>query len=330
MSHYTMLVAAKDTGELSEKLLPYYEYGCGEYDELVKPYLVFKDCTEEIDESYEDTIERVVVIDGNENPRLVSKYDGMFRIPYKRGDDICSMSHEIPKELSVIDVPHKALYKSKDDFVTEWHGYEYNKELGVYGYWHNPNKKWDWYVVGGRWEGLLLLKDGSGTTNQALAGDIDWERIRNKKIDDIWINWKEYLSNAYLPYILWYTGVGKIWEAAYGILLKINRKFALKTKEIFWKVSRKLKRGKSGKEFKDPDWDLGIELGELPWDTIRRRTASYTWGIVTRDGEWLKKATMGWFGMSHGNQGRKFYKACHKEIKSFDDDQMVYVVDCHI
>ena len=29
-----------------------------------------------------------------------------------------------------------------------------------YEYWHNPNGKWDWYQVGGRWCGSLKLKRG--------------------------------------------------------------------------------------------------------------------------------------------------------------------------
>ena len=29
-----------------------------------------------------------------------------------------------------------------------------------YEYWHNPNGKWDWYQVGGRWTGSIKLKDG--------------------------------------------------------------------------------------------------------------------------------------------------------------------------
>ena len=28
------------------------------------------------------------------------------------------------------------------------------------GYWRNPNARWDWWVIGGRWRGLLLLRPG--------------------------------------------------------------------------------------------------------------------------------------------------------------------------
>ena len=44
---------------------------------------------------------------------------------------------------------------------------------------YNPNSKWDWYSIGGRWDGFLILKerDEEGEvieTNQALFNEIDW------------------------------------------------------------------------------------------------------------------------------------------------------------
>src|SRR5579859_6601454 len=33
-------------------------------------------------------------------------------------------------------------------------------ETGKKGYWENPNRKWDWYSLGGRWAGFFLLKNG--------------------------------------------------------------------------------------------------------------------------------------------------------------------------
>ena len=49
---------------------------------------------------------------------------------------------------------------------------EVDDETGKKGYWENPNRKWDWYQVGGRWKELLKLKDGS-FANQAKVSDLD-------------------------------------------------------------------------------------------------------------------------------------------------------------
>lgn len=29
------------------------------------------------------------------------------------------------------------------------------------GYYDNPNAKWDWYILGGRWSGMIKLKEGA-------------------------------------------------------------------------------------------------------------------------------------------------------------------------
>ena len=38
---------------------------------------------------------------------------------------------------------------------------------------YNPKSKWDWWSEGGRWSGMLKLKDG-GTADTARIGDIDF------------------------------------------------------------------------------------------------------------------------------------------------------------
>lgn len=61
---------------------------------------------------------------------------------------------------------------------------------------YNPDSKWDWYEVGGRWHGMLLLKPGktgrrgspdlmtpsAGNYDSAYAADIDFEQMRKNSI----------------------------------------------------------------------------------------------------------------------------------------------------
>ena len=67
---------------------------------------------------------------------------------------------------------------------------------GKKGYWFNPNAKWDWYQLGGRWYGYLPLKeDGQGefgkkswtckdkepqpqTCDQTSLGNIDLDKMK--------------------------------------------------------------------------------------------------------------------------------------------------------
>lgn len=84
--------------------------------------------------------------------------------------------------------------------IATWHGYEIDND-GNYYYEHNPNAKWDWYQVGGRWTGFLKLTDKAKDapvisghfnmdktevqqliknrrTDRACVGEIDWDAMK--------------------------------------------------------------------------------------------------------------------------------------------------------
>lgn len=64
---------------------------------------------------------------------------------------------------------------------------------------YNPDSKWDWYEVGGRWQGMLILKTGKtgerGTPglmtkitknfDAACVTDIDFDAMRKKQLEGI-------------------------------------------------------------------------------------------------------------------------------------------------
>ncbi len=60
------------------------------------------------------------------------------------------------------------------------------------GYWENPNRKWDWYLMGGRWTGFFKLKSGSRgilgepgiLTDQATTGS-DQARLKDIDTEDM-------------------------------------------------------------------------------------------------------------------------------------------------
>lgn len=65
--------------------------------------------------------------------------------------------------------------------VLSW-GYELDEDENLLST-YNPNAKWDWYCVGGRWNGFLVLKerakDGSIIeVNEAYFSDIDWDYMK--------------------------------------------------------------------------------------------------------------------------------------------------------
>ena len=56
----------------------------------------------------------------------------------------------------------------------------------------NPNGKWDWYVVGGRWSNILRLKNGT-RANVARLKDIDFSSDETKiqEARQFWEKWVE-------------------------------------------------------------------------------------------------------------------------------------------
>ena len=54
---------------------------------------------------------------------------------------------------------------------------------------YNPDSKWDWYEVGGRWNNVLVTKEGNGT-NEDCVSEIDWDKTMTPfayiDIDEEW------------------------------------------------------------------------------------------------------------------------------------------------
>lgn len=94
-------------------------------------------------------------------------------------------------------------YKSIDDFIEDYYGYE--KIDGVYGRYTNPNAQWDWYELGGRWTGYFKVKESTGSykvgrpglmTDKALKGFAD--QLLKRDID--------FDHKDYTPYALVVNG----------------------------------------------------------------------------------------------------------------------------
>ncbi|AIY85262.1 hypothetical protein U729_3094 (plasmid) [Clostridium baratii str. Sullivan] len=170
---------------------------------------------------------------------------------------------------------HKEEYTDVDTFAKDYYGYK--KHEDKYGYWENPNAKWDWYLIGGRWSESLIDKKGK-KVSFALLKDIDWDKMREqaKKVAEyMWDNTPE----------------------------GIERFFA------------------------------GITKEDTRESFIKRQTEFSTYAVVTPDGVWHSKGTMGWFGLSKENDNaantwsNNFYDTF---IKNEDQETMLVIVDCHI
>jgi hypothetical protein len=183
---------------------------------------------------------------------------------------------------------------------------------------YNPNSKWDWYEIGGRWHGNFFLKPNIkrenigkpswglsaieiaevialGKVDQALMSEIDWERTNS--ISD------EQFSH-----------LNALWDWIDG--LATENDYEKRTgNHIFYKKQ------------------YYIELYGTREEHIRRAGLFTTYAVLTEDGKWHAPGDMGWFGMSSDSpeEKAKYEKGFFDMfLKDLSPNTMLTVVDCHI
>lgn len=175
---------------------------------------------------------------------------------------------------------------------------EPDEKTGKRGYWENPNRKWDWYVIGGRWTGMLKLKPNAegeigepGTFNEpaeggycdsALIKDIDFEGMQKESAAEREENWADYQK-------------------------------ALKAKEdLTW---RRITMGINDKTTKE---------------SYMARSTFSTFAVLM-NGKWYQKGEMGWFGVASDEKDQdKWQDEFDKLLKELPPDTRITIVDCHI
>lgn len=147
MSHFVAYVLCdkKDNFEsrVSELLAPYMENCCETPD---KKYMVFSDVEDERRKEYECEGTDQVQLD---NGAWVWPWSECFRVPGTFGSG--TGTHKVPDDLMRVKRSFKDIYPTFDKFMADWVGLSKDPEMGRYGYWENPNARWDWYQIGGRW-----------------------------------------------------------------------------------------------------------------------------------------------------------------------------------
>ncbi len=176
-------------------------------------------------------------------------------------------------------------------FIEEYSG-EHQNDDGAWGYWHNPNAKWDWYVVGGRCRDMLRLKDGS-MCDSAKASDIDFRlhldpeiAADNRRFWEIIVEGQEPVDKAEKDkYRSMYNA--EYWKRRFG--------------DVENYIKARASFGTYAVLTADGEWH---EPGEMGW-----------WAMTSATPE----------------QEGEFAGAYHERfIKPLKDNDVVTIVDCHI
>lgn len=153
MSHYALLVMADEIPDslgdyLNKVLEPYQEGDCD------RKYLVFDDITEESQKQYETDYAYFTEVRGE--LIHVTERDGQYLYFDEEKDEVVYVSESKVKKMMLNE-----RYPTFDEFMECYRYEDRDDETGSYGYWYNPNAKWDWWAIGGRWHGLLKASRGA-------------------------------------------------------------------------------------------------------------------------------------------------------------------------
>jgi hypothetical protein len=180
MSHFTVAVFTEDENrDIDDLMAP--------YDENISAEPYVDSTKEELIQHERKRMQSVFVDQYAEWQRDSADYEKRVNNP-----DFIEYLRSLPERMEWTD---EQLYESaiegydEDDIASD------GSVLSRY----NPDSKWDWYAVGGRWQGMLMLKPGktgqrgspglmtkmSPDFDGAYVADIDFDAMRKKQYKSV-------------------------------------------------------------------------------------------------------------------------------------------------
>ena len=215
-----------------------------------------------------------------------------------------------------------------DENGEDWNYNSWRKNAeGVWEEWssYNPDSKWDWYQVGGRWGGFFTTKNGVAV-DTAKKSEIDFDGMRNDKRNKA-IHYYGQLQEAFGGSI---PKLSITWEEA----MAIPDKSRDEQREIFHSQDA-MELVKIAKENNKElfGWSFDLEEFDCTEDEYGQRaynSAVSTYAVV-KDGVWYQKGEMGWWGMSTDEVTQDEWDIqLTKMINECSNNTEFALVDCHI
>lgn len=307
MSHFTVLVTNTDEQSIESQLEPFYEQGeDGDYfmeRQIEVPYDKVKEEAKKIVDNYKKDHNKAVKKRREAKRRFKENEDWandkMLEMQLER--DAKYDNHYLVSHLKAKEAYDKGEYT---EIVKEWYGGNVDRRGNIY-YVYNPNAKWDWWEIGGRWSGYLKLKDNAKSevvvtqhwgqkeghaeelkaeqrTDVARVEDVDWERMKLDKLRQAEKWWEEYQERK-------------------------------KKKEDF-----------------SPYFEYGIEKGMTKNQYVKKQCSPATFAVL-HEGEWYERGSMGWWAIvSDEKPSEDWDDIFNSIISKLDPKAEITVVDCHI
>jgi hypothetical protein len=194
----------------------------------------------------------------------------------------------------------------------------------------NPNAKWDWWTIGGRYSNRLITNNGTSTDSH-IKSDINFEAMRKRNIanredlvarilkDMIKKSEKGFDKNMLNDIIKEYRKANAVWRE-----LPEPR-----PRGIEYTTWINNNYGEDVRLYSSVDiWNELADVNSSIQEWIDAAPALSTWAIV-QNGQWIEKGNMGWWGVSTGDKD-DWPETFQKILSEVSSDMIITIVDCHI
>ena len=281
MSHYTVLVIGED---VERQLAPF-------------------------DENIEMPEYKNDIVSEDEKKSFTETYTN-----FEEGKDYGAKSEEEAKQNSKLSF--EELYKK---YGKDWNGSRWRKETNrVWANYstYNPDSKWDWFEIGGRWAGSLKLK----------------KNVDKSKYDEVNFSygWSEEEKEKVIKARFIDSALKKDIDFSHD-------KKAYKKALRFWELKVEKQEPKTKEDKEIIKWDLYkpsyYKKRYKTKENYAKLESEFSTHAILKDGEWVEAGQMGWFGCSSATprQEGKFAEGFYdKFIKDLPPETKLTIVDCHI
>ena len=240
----------------------------------------------------------VLVLHEEDQPiaELLAPYDENIEVePY-----IKQTKEEAIKELENIkyyDFQYIDEYTSEQEYkelAEDWFGHAPDENGNILST-YNPNSKWDWWMVGGRFSGLLPI------IPSAVEG----------------YHGADCVDNAFVRHVKWHVPLDKQEKQEYIKWWSINIEGAPGEKDVHFFYNPEYYK----KRYRDAE------------TYIKTKETFCCHAVVTPDGVWHEPSKMGWFACTDGNPFDELEWDLHFKERFIDTaefDWVATIVDCHI
>lgn len=203
---------------------------------------------------------------------------------------------------------------------------------------YNPESKWDWWVVGGRWSGYFRTKKGAdvadlinyhhdGSADGGRKRAIDFEGMLEKAENEARTRYQAYREavKGTPEAIPWQTFADNVTDIGDYTIQDARR-------EYFSQPRMEKLRGTDFGRWISIDPIEEFSVSEDAYAGRARASAIPGYALVNLDGEWSAPGEMGWFGMHDDEQSdREMYqKKVLEYLVSLDEDTWLIQLDLHI